>query len=250
MALVTGMVGSAEARRGGGIVVINTGDAIEHVRDLDSDAARELGYSKLGFRYTRFGLFWLDLWRWDGEFVVYEGSTYVPITDDELETLGGAWVPLRYHLPEGLLIIVAGIYLLVVGRRKRKVKTTWIIAGVLAATAVVFLLFGLTWEFMIPLGIAIHHALSARAAMNRGETDDATEDTTDEVATTETPRDSTPAPRTVARSSGPIGTPPPLSTPSAEPRPSQPLVIERAPTAPAVVPMREDHSVDGPKLLR
>lgn len=245
MALVIGSMGTAEARRGGGLVVIVTGDAIEHIRDLDAKQAAAIGYGKLGYHYQRFGVFWLDLWRDSGEFCVYSGDTYVPLTDEEVAALGGASVPWRYHLPEGLIILVALAYYFLIGRRKRRVKTAFILAGVFAVIALVFFLQGLTWEFMIPLGLALHHALTARAAMKRGDHDEA-------PATTETPRESPPP--VAARPSRPLGTPPPVApspVPPPDPsRPSQPLVIERASTAPAAVPMREDQSVDGPKLLR
>lgn len=238
VAVLLGGSGTAEARRGG-IVVINTGDDIEHIRDLPDDLAKTIGYGKLGYRYERFGVFWLDLWRWDGEFVVYSGDTYVPLDGEALDVLGGASVPWRYHLPEGLLLAVAGIYFAAIGRRRRRVKTTLYLAGGFAALAIAFFFMGLTWEFGIPLVIAVHHGLSARAA-TQARDDDAPAPADDEPAPVRTSR-----PLATPPTSGPGGTPAPIAD-----RPSQPLVVERPSTAPAAVPMRADDNADGPKLLR
>ena len=263
--LVVGAGGVAEARRGGGAVIINTGDDILHIRDLpnadvlqsaDDPDSEVLGdrmvFGKLGYRYERFGVFWMDIWRWDGEFVLYSGDTYVSIDDEMVEALGGASVPWRYRLPDGLLILIAAAYLGFIGRRKRSAKSALIIAGVLAAISGVLFLLGLTWEFGIPLVIAMHHAIAARAAIKHAPEEEAAAEP------------AAPAPVRVSRPSQPpplqrpsqrmaTGTPPPVTSsgehaiPS---RPSQPIVIERATTAPGVVPMRADDSVDGPKLLR
>ena len=234
VAWVVGTATPAEARRGG-VVVINTGDDITHVRDLSPEVAAQVGYSKLGYHYERFGLFWFDLWRWDGEFVIYEGSTYVSLDDDNLTLVGGGSVPWSYHLPDGLLITVAALYLAFIGRRKRSVKATLYITGVMLALALALFLMGLSWEFGIPLVIALHHGIAAWAA-TRARQDD------DEVAA-EPVRASQPMPRPRT-----VSTPPPIedAVPS---RPSHPLVVERPPPA-VVVPMRADDSVDGPKLLR
>lgn len=251
---------SAEARRGGGggIVIINTGDDIVHVRDLGEvkvtgiapaadlglglpieGLGEEVGLRKLGYRYQRFGLFWFDLWRWDGEFVLYEGDTYLPIDDEMVAQLGGASVPWRYRLPDGFLIVVAGLYLWLIGRRKRKVKTTFIIAAVFAAMSAAFFFMGLTWEFLIPLGLALHHALSARSAMKHAA-DEPVEDTPAEVPET----------RVVSAPPTRPSKPPVATGKPAPARPSQPLVIQPTSTPPAAVPVREDKSVDGPTFLR
>lgn len=255
VALVVGLGSPAEARGGGGAVIINTGDDIMHIRDLpkaDLDAftiddpevlSDRMVFGKLGYRYERFGVFWLDLWRWDGEFVLYSGDTYVPIDGEMLALVGGASVPWRYRLPDGLLIVLAIGYLAFIGRRKRSAKSALIIAGVLAAISLAFFFMGLTWEFGIPLVIAMHHAIAARSAIKNAPPDE-------EDAVAEQPARPVSTGPTMAK-----GTPPPLREPSGPhvaipTRPSQPLVIERASTAPVVVPMRADDSVDGPKLLR
>jgi len=180
IALLVGTGGVANAK---GLVVINTGDDILHLRDLDADKAAMVGYGKLGYRYDLFGVFWVDIWRSDGEFVVYEGSTYSPITDEELEMLGGASVPWRYHLPEGLLIILALIELAIVSRTRRKVKTAFILGGILVAFAILIFFKGLTWEFMIPLLLGLHHILTGYSAMKRAPEEDETTSSSEEAQT-------------------------------------------------------------------
>jgi hypothetical protein len=258
--LVIGLGSTAEARRGGGAVLINTGDDILHIRDLESaantaavadEAPDALVFSKLGYRYERFGVFFMDIWRWDGEFVLYSGDTYVPIDDEMLSLVGGANVPWRYRLPDGLLILIAIGYLAFIGRRKRSAKSALIIAGVLTAISLAFFLMGLTWEFLIPLLIAIHHAIAARSAIKNEAPDE------DVVEVAEPAQPSQPQPVRATSSSGRMatGTPPPVHNSSGQhavlpSRPSQPIVVERPSTAPLVVPMRADDSVEGPKLLR
>src|SRR5262249_39837892 len=64
----------------------------------------------VGFKYSYFGVFWLDLWTWGGEYCLYEGDNYSPIplamaagltgkSEDELTK------PFLYRYPLGLLII-------------------------------------------------------------------------------------------------------------------------------------------------
>jgi hypothetical protein len=238
LAFVVGSGGIAEAGRGGdAFVVINTGDTIIHIKDLPTQATLDTSlleepgrghvFNKLGYRHERLGVFWFDLWRWDGEFVLYDGDTYLSISDEMAAELGES-VPWRYHLPDGLLILIAVAYFALIGRKRRRVKTGFVIAGFMLVVSIAFFFMGLTWEFGIPLAIAVHHGLSARAAMR------AVDD--DEEATHEAPAEEAP-PRRAAPAA--VGTP-------------QPIVVERAAVAaaPPSVPMRADDSVDGPKLLR
>ena len=68
--VVVGLGSPAEARRGGGAILINTGDDIEHIRDLpsadtaafaDDPSTEAMVFSKLGYRYERFGVFFMDI---------------------------------------------------------------------------------------------------------------------------------------------------------------------------------------------
>ncbi|MBA3395473.1 MAG: hypothetical protein H0T89_22690 [Deltaproteobacteria bacterium] len=294
----------AEARRGGGgIVVINTGETIIHIRDLPPATAAVIGYRKLGYKHALFGLFWFDFWRWDGEFVVYNdggssieaeaiadlgsdigsdipafssGTHYVPIDDALLDELGGASTPWRYHFPEGLLIILALIELVVITKTRRPLKVTLAIGGTLLVIALAFFLKGLTWEFMIPAFLGLHHILGSRWALQRQAEQDAraaeraAREAARPAAYDATADDDEVVPRRSrpdldARLERPSQPPPPAPAarphvpgPLVEdaarmrrpPRPSQPLVIERPQTAPVEAPIVHDPSVEGPKLLR
>src|SRR5450432_4616155 len=94
------MARPAEAR---GTALIISGDDISHIRDLAHGEVALLGFSQtdlhydpmdigpgpvaLGYHYQRFGVFFLDVWRWSGEPVVYRGKQFWVLTDDQLETL-------------------------------------------------------------------------------------------------------------------------------------------------------------------
>jgi hypothetical protein len=105
----------AEARRGG-IVLITTGDTVKHVGDIkpelkpdpkeDPDVPADL---KVGYIHDRFGIFWLDLWTWNGRYCVYNDEGYDDITEEDAAFLtgGSVGIPIFYRIPPGLLIIVA-----------------------------------------------------------------------------------------------------------------------------------------------
>jgi hypothetical protein len=116
------------------------------------------------------------------------------------------------------------------------VKTVFILAGAFALIAILFFAKGLDWEFMIPGGVAIWLALAGYITLKRQashELELSTSDVEPEPAATP-----------------PSQPPPPVHVPPVDAAPSQPLVVQRAPTQPASVPMRADDNADGPKLLR
>ena len=262
VALVVGVGGTAEARRGGGAVVINTGDDVFHIRDLTPEQAAAVGFSKLGYRYELFGVFWFHLWRWDGEFVVYDGTVYASLDDDQLAALGGGSVPWRYHLPDGLLLVLAGIELVIITRTKRRLKTTLVIGGALVVISGAFYLMGLDWEFLIPLFLGGHHLVGSYFAVKKQREKEAEAAVAAEVVRASATAYATEASGRHSRPDVDVNRDPGRHTRPTSPggvavldaavaaRPSQPIVVERPPTAPAAVPMRTDDSVDGPKLLR
>ena len=265
IALVMGLGGTANAGRGA--VLITSGDEILFIRDLSVDAGRIVGYGKLGYHYDYVGVFWIDLWRSGGEFCVYSGDTYVPLEDDELESLGGASVPWKYHLPPGLIILAAMAIFGAMTRARRRLTLVFAVAGAMALVAVLFFFKGLDWEFMIPGGLALYFAISAYFAVKKQREQEALElamtptsmrmsaqQIATEASTTSgehrAQRPSQPpsqsqagAVTSPAQQIAAVGTPAPV-------RPSQPLVVERPSGQQASVPMRADDSVDGPKLLR
>lgn len=234
----------AEARRGrGGIVVINVGDDIMHLRQTSfepvvSEDGRETSVDNIGYHYQRFGLFWVDLWRWGGEYVLYSGETYAPLTDDELAELGGARFPIAYHLPPGFLLLVcAGIFGLI-KRRSRSVKFCLIAGGSLIAIALVLFLAGLGLGAMIPGFLGLYHLAAAKFGTAPEPDDD------DDVVSAE-PEPEQPRPRPSFRPPAPRVETDPFRAPPQQ----APIHVER-PSAPVVAPIAVDPNAEAPKLLR
>jgi len=234
----------AHARRGGGVIIIVSGDEIEHVRDLPAELAAEVGAASIGYHYQRFGLFWLDLWRWDGEFVIYDGAGFSPISAEQLELLGGGSVPWRYHLPPGLLIVIGLIELAIVTKTRRRVRVIIAIGAALLVTALVFYLEGLEIEFLVPGLLGLHHIIGSLILMNRPQP-------VDEEPAHDEPEESTHEPmepegRPVAyRPSPPNVETDPFRAPPQPP----PIVIARKPTH-SDTPLAHDENAEPPKLLR
>jgi hypothetical protein len=74
------------------------------------------GLTKIGYQYDNFGIFWLDLWTWGGDYVIYDGvkdgghgkiitkaqaAAFMGVDEGKLSK------PLNYSFPYGLDIIVA-----------------------------------------------------------------------------------------------------------------------------------------------
>ncbi len=104
--------GKAEAR---GVAIYNTGEDIVHVSDIKEEAReeveKELGPGvKIGIIYNRFGLFWMDIWRWDARWVLYVDDSYGEFPKEELEELavGSLSKPITMTLPPGLIVLVLG----------------------------------------------------------------------------------------------------------------------------------------------
>ena len=137
-------------------MIINTGDDIMFVRSLRSS---DLEFTKLGYRYSLFGVFWLDVVRWGGEFVGYEGNEYRPLTADEVKALGGASVPFRYYLPPGLIAILGLIEAAIVLHRRRSLKVVIPIGLAMFGLAGLMFAAGFVWEFLIPIVLGLVHIL-------------------------------------------------------------------------------------------
>ncbi len=116
--LLWGGAESAQAKRGFKLFTI--GDTIEEIgvpKDQgksanEAAAAGEKtlsdGQVKVGFFYKYAGLFWLDFWNWSGEYCMYQGNSFKPITKEEAEQILGKSVssPLNYKLPYGLTLLL------------------------------------------------------------------------------------------------------------------------------------------------
>ncbi len=193
LAIVTLVIGLGVARpaHAGRAALVSTGDDISHLRDLAHGELAsvgldtvDLGYGPLalGYHYQRFGVFFLDVWRWSGEPVVYRGTRFRVLTDDQLETLRGR-VPLAYHLPPGLMIVLALLELAVVTRGRMKQWLVVAIGQILIASSIASYLGGLEVSFLVPLALGLFHlfavwrtrralagpARAARAAADPGQ---------------------------------------------------------------------------------
>lgn len=122
---------SEPAHAGKGLMIVTHGDAIAHYADLTGEGKRlaeeSTGHEvRLGYLYQQFGVFWLELWSWDGAFVLYQEDKVWNLTDEEAAMLlgvqpGELGKPFLYRFPLGLLIlggVVAG--LLVISRMGKK----------------------------------------------------------------------------------------------------------------------------------
>src|SRR5262245_4055354 len=94
-------------------VLITRGDAFSHLGEINAkkDAGNALPADlAVGYKYSYFGIFWLDLWRYDGEYCLYHDKEYVPITKAQAALFLGVpeasiSEPFFYHLPPGLIVV-------------------------------------------------------------------------------------------------------------------------------------------------
>jgi hypothetical protein len=103
-------------------ILITHGDTINHVGEVTSSlkpvaqqATANSGV-KVGYKYSYFGIFWLDLWTWGGEYCLYSGKQGWALTPTEAAMFMGVSEdqlskPFLYKFPLGL-IILAGVVLI------------------------------------------------------------------------------------------------------------------------------------------
>jgi hypothetical protein len=94
-------------------ILITHGDAIKHIGDVKTNPlqGQPLPANKVGFKYSHFGVFWADLWTWDGTYCLYSGNDYWALQPAEAAALLGVREselskPFLYTFPLGLLILV------------------------------------------------------------------------------------------------------------------------------------------------
>ena len=95
-----------------------------HAMKAEVESSTMVG-AKVGMMYSRFGLFFLDIWRWNKKFVIYKDNTVWEITEEQAKEVavdGKLDVPFTMTIPPGLLVILGGIALAVavklIGRKK------------------------------------------------------------------------------------------------------------------------------------
>lgn len=116
----------AEAK---GFAIINTGDDVMEIGDVkaearaDVEAATEVGV-KVGVRYSRFGIFWIDFFRWDTSFVLFHGNTFWDVPEADLAEVSAVPLkkPFTATIPPGLIGLAIALLIFiavkVIGRKK------------------------------------------------------------------------------------------------------------------------------------
>lgn len=134
MALAVASLWTATAEAGG-LILITTGNTIKHVAEV-ADQMKPVVRSvtgtstnyHVGFLHERFGVYWIDLWTWGGEYVLYDDSEEDLWSLDTEETAAVMGTtpdklskPIFYTFPPGLLALGAiGAVSLVVKTRGGK----------------------------------------------------------------------------------------------------------------------------------
>ena len=110
--------------------LITQGEAIKHLADVPDDrkpeARRIAGiHADIGYRHQHVGVLWLDLWSWDGEYCLYQGTSSWDLTPSQAASLLGISQaelrkPILYSVPIGLvaLLITGGTGLALVGSKR------------------------------------------------------------------------------------------------------------------------------------
>ncbi len=99
------------------LLLITRGDGFSDLGPNQGKALpQELMGFKVGYKYSYFGLFWVDVWRGSGEYCLYREKEFIPITKAQAaEHLGVSEnevkEPFFYDLPPGLIVIAALVVL-------------------------------------------------------------------------------------------------------------------------------------------
>ncbi len=121
-ALLFVCLAGTKAHAGKGFMLITSGDEIRKVGDLTAEVQKEadaeLGPGvSVGYMYQQFGLFFLEVWTWEGKYVLFRDDEYWDPPQEEIANMAGVSAvddlgkPWQYRFPPGLIAIV----LLVVG---------------------------------------------------------------------------------------------------------------------------------------
>jgi len=118
-ALVIAVFFTATPAHAKGFVLITHGDDISKVADIPVQIIEGVKQSTgspnpaIGYKYGQFGVFFLNIWTWGGEYVVFDDDTdtYWDLGADGAAQMLGVGVgdlkkPLTYTFPPGLVIIL------------------------------------------------------------------------------------------------------------------------------------------------
>jgi hypothetical protein len=105
------------------IILITRGDTISHIGSIapaqklpDRTPPGMPGNLSVGYKWSYFGLFWMDIWTWGGEYCLYEGKNFAPLTPEQAATLMGTTPdqlsrPFWYRFPLMLFLLGLGLAL-------------------------------------------------------------------------------------------------------------------------------------------
>ena len=115
------LVSFTEEAHARGAILITHGETVKHVADLPDEMAERIfrvhkRNLAVGYKYSAFGIFWLDLWTWDGEHCLFAGDDVFEVDEKQFEQIAGKpksqfSKPWYYTFPPGLLVI-AGIFVI------------------------------------------------------------------------------------------------------------------------------------------
>jgi hypothetical protein len=97
--------------------LITHGDTISHIGETRRVfKGEQLPATSVGFKYSSFGVFYVDLWTWGGTYCLYDGRRSWPKTPEEVagyldKKESELSQPFLYTFPLGLLILVPGAIL-------------------------------------------------------------------------------------------------------------------------------------------
>ena len=100
-----------------GFILITHGDDISHVADIPPQVIEQVKQSTgaanpaIGYKYGAFGIFFVNIWTWGGEYVVFENDTFWDLGAEGAAQMLGVGVgdlpkPITYTFPPGLIILV------------------------------------------------------------------------------------------------------------------------------------------------
>lgn len=116
----------------GGLVVVGAGETLDHLASFDDETSErlraEVGFAEpaVGLKYEYFSLFFLNVWTWEGDVVIYEEGedSYIEVTPAELREYTGRSSddfarPFFYRFPLGQLALLGGLLAFVVTMVRR-----------------------------------------------------------------------------------------------------------------------------------
>jgi hypothetical protein len=108
-AVASCLLSAGEANAGNGIV-ITSGVTISQVGDVPHAKRPEQNVTMVGYKYSYYGVFWIDIWTSDGTYCVYDGDKYDPIDPAAAAYLldkseGSLSRPYLYICPSGWLLV-------------------------------------------------------------------------------------------------------------------------------------------------